>query len=67
MNTWLMLLFHDPERDLWCIMDDKLHVWHKTLVRTTARTTNGYTCKVLLNVNSVIYVLSFSTVMGYAA
>lgn len=67
MNIWLILLFHDPEGDLWCIRDNKLHVRHKTLVRTTARTADGYTCKVSLNVNSVVYVVSFSTVMEYAA
>lgn len=68
MNIWLILFFHDPERDLWCIMDEKLdlHVLHKTVVRTTARTTNGYTCEVLFNINSVIYVVSFSTVIEYA-
>lgn len=68
VNIWLILLFQDPERDLWCVMDKKLYLYvqRKTIFRTIARTTAGYTCQVLLNMNSVIDVASFSTVMEYA-
>lgn len=27
VNIWLILLFHDPEKGLWCIMDNQLHLY----------------------------------------
>lgn len=60
------VLFGDPQRDVWCIMDNKLHLclWHNT-VFGKARATAGCTYKISSSKNSMIYVIFLCTMMEH--